>query len=183
MQPVWTHLVAFKLQKLAATYLRLAITAFFGNIMKKPLAYHIDKDNKRESLCAPLFFKQCYKAVYIVSCKVTKDSLGWWTPCFGFQIPPLSVELGFWIPIVSGIWIPWAEFRNPKSRIPDSTSKNFRDSRFLITLHGVIWKSHCTTDHIVLGWCCITIDALSLWCPKKRIIFFRYWHKQQNPTT
>ena len=39
----------------------------------------------------------------------------------------LSVELGF--------RIPRAEFRIPKSRIPDSTRKNFPDSRIWITLH------------------------------------------------
>ena len=36
---------------------------------------------------------------------------------------PLSVELGFWIPIVSGIRIPRAEFWIPKSKILDSTRK------------------------------------------------------------
>ena len=50
----------------------------------------------------------------------------------------LSVELGFWITIVSGIQIPWSIFQIPKPRIRDSTrnishildfkKKNFPDS-------------------------------------------------------
>ena len=49
----------------------------------------------------------------------------------------LTLELGFRIPIVSGMmWIPWMGFRIPKPRIPDSTSKNFQDSGIRIPLHG-----------------------------------------------
>ena len=60
---------------------------------------------------------------------------------FWFQIPGtgfqyLSVELGFWIPIVSGFRILWAVLQIPKHRISDSTSKNFSDSRIRIPLHG-----------------------------------------------
>ena len=56
------------------------------------------------------------------SSKGIQDSLGFWIPRGGFQIPgtvfqSLSVELGFWIPIVSGI--------------PDSISKIFPVSGFL----------------------------------------------------
>ena len=50
----------------------------------------------------------------------------------------MSVKLGFWIPVVSGIQIPWAVFHIPKprildstrriSRIPDYKSKIFPDS-------------------------------------------------------
>ena len=41
-------------------------------------------------------------------CKGIQDSLEFWIPCSGFRIDgagfqSLSVELGFWIPIVSGI--------------------------------------------------------------------------------
>ena len=33
-----------------------------------------------------------------------------------------------------GFWIPWAVFQIPKRRIPDSTSKDFSDSRIWIPL-------------------------------------------------
>ena len=69
-------------------------------------------------------------------CKGIQGSLGFWNPRWGFRIPGtgfpyLSVELGFWIPIVSSI---------PDSLgcIPDSISKIFRDSGIRIPLHGAI---------------------------------------------
>ena len=40
----------------------------------------------------------------------------------------LLVEIGFRIPIVTGFQIPAAEFRIPKPRILDSTSKNVLDT-------------------------------------------------------
>ena len=84
--------------------------------------------------------------------KRIQDNLGFWIPLRGFQIPGTgfqSVERGFWIPIVSGIRIPWAAFRIPKPRIPASTSKNFLDSgilifdskfHFLMTLTSMVFK-------------------------------------------
>ena len=54
-------------------------------------------------------------------CKGIQDSLGFWIPYRGFQIPDtafqfLSVELRFWIPIVIvGFQIPRVIFRNPDS--------------------------------------------------------------------
>ena len=90
-----------------------------------------------------------------------QDSLGFWIPHPGFRIPgtgfqSLSVEVAFRLPIVSnipdslscildyktpnsgfyeqefpGYRIPWARI----SRIPDSTGKNFPDSRIRIPLH------------------------------------------------
>ena len=57
-----------------------------------------------------------------------QDNLGFWIPCHGFQsrncIPDsLSVELGLWSPIVSGIPNSLScIFRNPMPRIPDSSS-------------------------------------------------------------
>ena len=58
------------------------------------------------------------------SCEGIQDRLGFWIPPGGFLIPgtgfqSLSVELGSWIPIVSGI-------PESLSCIPHSTSKNFR---------------------------------------------------------
>ena len=79
------------------------------------------------------------------SSKGIQDSLGFWIPRQGFRIPgtgfqSLSVELEFWIPIVSGFRIPWAVFRIPKPRIPDYTSKNFPDSgiQFPYTVYCLI---------------------------------------------
>ena len=46
----------------------------------------------------------------------------------GFQVLDslfLSVELGLWIPIISGFLIPLAVFPIPEARIPDITSKTF----------------------------------------------------------
>ena len=67
-----------------------------------------------------------------------QDILGFWIPPRGCRIAgtgfqSLSVELGFLIPIVSGI--PWAVIRIPKPRIPDSSSKHFPDSGIRIPLH------------------------------------------------
>ena len=81
-----------------------------------------------------------------------QDSLGFWIPHRIFLIP----DTGFYIlcqwnwdsgfQSLMGFWIPWAVFRIPKPRIPDftnqiflipdSTSKNFPDSRIRICLHG-----------------------------------------------
>ena len=49
----------------------------------------------------------------------------------------VSVELGFWIPIVSGMLDSLRRILNPnpKPRIPDSTSKKFTDSGIRIPLH------------------------------------------------
>ena len=49
------------------------------------------------------------------------------------------MELGFWIPIVSGILD--SVFRIPKPRISDSINKNLPDSRIRIPLHGT--TPHC----------------------------------------
>ena len=62
-----------------------------------------------------------------------QDILGFWIPRRGCRIAgtgfqSLSVELGFWIPIVSGI--PWAVIWIPKPRIPDSTSKHVPDLEY-----------------------------------------------------
>ena len=52
-----------------------------------------------------------------------------WKLDSGLGIPDsLSVEIGFHIPIVTGITDSWVEFRIPKPRISDSTNKDFPDS-------------------------------------------------------
>ena len=76
------------------------------------------------------------------SCKLEiQDSLGFWIPRSGFQIPGtvfqyLSVELGFWTPIVSGI-------PDSMSCIPDSIlSKIFPVSGFPYTWGELVQAKH-----------------------------------------
>ena len=77
-----------------------------------------------------------------VPCERIQDSLGFWIPHCGFRIPGtgfqyLSVELGFWIAMISGI-------PDSLSCIPDSKTQDsgfhkqnyIQDSRFRILLHG-----------------------------------------------
>ena len=57
----------------------------------------------------------------VVPCERIQDSLGFWIPRCGFQIPGtgfqyLSVEIGFWIAIISGI-------PDSLSCIPDSKNQ------------------------------------------------------------
>ena len=89
---------------------------------------------------------------HIAPRKGIQDSLGFWIPHCGFRIPGtgfwyLSVELGFWIPVVSGIQIPWAVFQIPKPGIPDSMSKIFPDSRF----HKCKFPGFQNLDSLTLG--------------------------------
>ena len=67
---------------------------------------------------------------HIAPCKEIQDSLGFWILRCGFRIPgtgfqSLSVELGFWIPIVSGI-------PESLSCIPDSKTHDsgFHEQKF-----------------------------------------------------
>ena len=87
--------------------------------------------------------------VLFAPCKGIQDSLVFWIPRHGFRIPAtgfhyLSVERGFWIPIVNGIpdffilSFPGVVFRIPEPRIPDSTIKSFPDSRIQILIYGAI---------------------------------------------
>ena len=74
--------------------------------------------------------------------KRKQDSLGFWIPRRGFWIlgtglQPLSVELGFCIPIVSRILD--SSSCIPKPRISDSTKKIFPDSAIRIPLHWATW--------------------------------------------
>ena len=98
--------------------------------------------------------------------KEIQDSLGFWIPRCGFRIPGtgfqfLSVELEFWIPIVSGI-------PDSLSCIPDSKDQEsrfhqqkFSYSEILIPLHGVIsiffhyclfWITWVTVLVYVIAW-------------------------------
>ena len=77
----------------------------------------------------------------VAPCKGIEDSLGFWIPRRGFPISgswfqSLSVELGFWIPILSRI-------PDSLSCIPDSKDQDsgnhkqiFPDSGIWIPLHG-----------------------------------------------
>ena len=90
----------------------------------------------------------------VTLCKGIKDSFGFWIPCRGFWIldsTPWILDCGFHT-VDSGFWIPRRGFQIPGtgfrilcqwnldsgylSCIPDSTSKNFPDSRIWIPLHG-----------------------------------------------
>ena len=57
----------------------------------------------------------------VAPCEVIIDSLRFWISCCGFQIPGILVRWGF---LLRGIWIRIL-IRNPKPRIPDSTSKKY----------------------------------------------------------
>ena len=67
----------------------------------------------------------------VAPCKGIQDSLGFWISHRGFRIPGswfqyLSLELGFWIPVVSGIL-------DSLSRFPDSKDQDsgFHKQKFL----------------------------------------------------
>ena len=83
-----------------------------------------------------------YTLLLSFSCNVSphvrkpRNSLGSWIPRHGSRIPgtgfqSLSVELGNWIPIVSGI----PEFLDSKAQDSEFHKQKFH--RFLIPLHGV----------------------------------------------
>ena len=76
-----------------------------------------------------LLFAPCYQVRAKRACfprNGIKDSLGFWIPLRGFRIPGTgfqssffqSVELGFWIPVVSGI-------PDSLSCIPDSKAQDY----------------------------------------------------------
>ena len=89
----------------------------------------------RQFLESKLFLKDTKYNIQICPCKGIQDSPEFWIPHREFPIPSnwfpfFSVELGFWTPEFQSLvefWIPWAIFRIPKLRIPDSTSKIFRN--------------------------------------------------------
>ena len=56
-----------------------------------------------------------------------RQSQGFWIPRRGFGIPITGFQIFL---LELGFWIPTAIFWVPKSRILDSTSKNFQDSGF-----------------------------------------------------
>ena len=80
-----------------------------------------------------LFLYMSFELQGIAPCNGIQDSLGFWIPRRGFRIlstgfRALSVELGFRIPIVSGIPDSLTciqDSTNKNSPIPDSTSENF----------------------------------------------------------
>ena len=79
------------------------------------------------------------------ACKGIQDSLGFRTAGCGFRIPGtgfqyFSVELEFWIPIVSGI----PDFQTPGLRIPQA--KKFPDFEIRIPLHGATCRD---TTHLL----------------------------------
>ena len=93
----------------------------------------------RQFLESKLYLKEIKCNIQICPCKGIQNSPGFWIPHREFPIPAtwfpfLSVELGFWTPEFQSLvefWIPWAIFHIPKPRIPDSTSKIFRNPDFI----------------------------------------------------
>ena len=84
-----------------------------------------------------------FKVFSMTPCKDIQDSLGFWTPCRGFRIPGtgfqfLSVELEFWISIVSGIPDSLSCFPDSKAQDSRFHQQKFPDSEILIPLHGAI---------------------------------------------
>ena len=71
----------------------------------------------------------------------------------GFQLLDCSLcQWNFYSSFQSlvGFRFPWAVFRIPKPRIPDSTSKNFSDYGIRIPLHGAEWKKYI---YIIIRFC------------------------------
>ena len=80
-------------------------------------------------------------------CKGIQDSLGFWIPRHGFRIPgtgfqSLSVELGFWIPIASGV-------ADSLSCIPDAKA---RDSGFHMQIFSGFRILQAQTSRIGAIW-------------------------------
>ena len=92
--------------------------------------------------------------VPVAQCKGIQNTFGFWIPRRGFQIPgsrfwilsQWDLDSGF--QSLKGFRIPWVVFRIPKSRIPDSSGKNFPDSGISISLHEAI--PGCL---ILVEWC------------------------------
>ena len=132
-------------------------TKCYGN---KLIMYYYAQGH-RESQCpsVPTVCPECDRkdipraqVSFFAPCKGIQDSLGFWIPSRWFQIPgsgfqSVSVEFGFWIPIVS--------------RIPHSTSKNVPGSGIRISLHGATLgeyllrlpsQSTCSFNFILFEW-------------------------------
>lgn len=80
----------------------------------------------------------CY---YFALCTGIQDSPGFWIPPRGFQIPgtefqSLSVEFGYWIPIVNGFLESLSCSPDYKAPDSDSISKIYPDSGIRTPLHG-----------------------------------------------
>ena len=96
------------------------------------------------SLPASLFFvSDTVEQRFFASCKFVQDSVGFWIPRCGFQIPNnfgrfrilCQRNLDSRFKIVGGIWILWAELRMLlKPRISNSTRKNVPYSEIRIPL-------------------------------------------------
>ena len=86
-----SNFVAYELMKTALVGITSTDVICLGLPLHLPtIWFSRDRCRRGQNLRLPL-----------VSCKGTQDSLGFWIPSTGFQ--SLSLELGFWITIVSGI--------------------------------------------------------------------------------
>ena len=117
--------------------------------------------------------------VPVAQCKGIQDTFGFWIPRRGFQIPGTR----FWIlsqwdldsgfQSLKGFRIPWVVFRIPKSRIPDSSGKNFPDCGISFSLHEainefLIFVEWCEVQYICtyFSWQ-VLINTFLLHCPQQ----------------
>ena len=90
-------------------------------------------------------------------CKGLQDIFRFWIPCRRFRIPStsfqsLSVELGFWIAIFSGIPVSYtAVFRIPKPSIPYSTFKICVCERQTFLLARRLWGTFREKERLRLS--------------------------------
>ena len=107
-------------------------TKYYGN--KLIMYYYAQGHQESQCPSVPTVCPECDRkdipraqVSFFAPCKGIQDSLGFWIPSRWFRIPgsgfqSVSVEFGFWIPIVS--------------RIQHSTGKNVPGSGIRISLHG-----------------------------------------------
>ena len=127
--------------------------------------------------------------VPVAQCKGIQDTFGFWIPRRGFQIPGTR----FWIlsqwdldsgfQSLKGFRILWVVFRIPKSRIPDSSGKNFPDSGIFIFLtRGDSWIFNICW----MVWSSVHLHVYLLTSTYKNILatlsttgsVFQPWHRE-----
>ena len=106
------------------------------SLLERPKVFYPVLTNRKESLRRlkkswnPLQRLANTLNTFITSCKGIQDIPGFWIPCYWFQIPgsgfqSLSVELGFWIPIASGIPDSLSGIRDSKTKDSGIPKLNF----------------------------------------------------------
>ena len=95
-----------------------------------------------------------------------------------------------YLPVELGFRIPWAEFRIPKSRSPNSRSKNFPDSRIWITLHVSYLIHPCFVDNGKICWFTVKSHESRVMSPEiisqvarnAELCGSKFYHAQQYPS-